>query len=244
MKDKKFKFVYKTTNTINNKIYIGQHKTNYIEDGYLGSGSVLLKAIDKHGREKFRREILKFCKSQEELNLIETQMISRHDSTNKRVGYNISPVAVNNYKSSAGIERISKARKGIKLSNETKRKMAKPKSETAINNMIIARRERILREGKRVWYHNKHTKESKQIIVGESIPNGWVKGRGKIKKQRKKYKLPEHSRKNVEAANKCIEKRKKISNSLKGHIVSEETRQKIRESLAKTRELKKMVTTL
>lgn len=39
--------VYKTTNTVNNMWYIGQHKTNNLEDGYLGSGTDLKAALEK-----------------------------------------------------------------------------------------------------------------------------------------------------------------------------------------------------
>ena len=59
--------LYETTNLINGKNYRGIHKTSKLEDGYLGSGLALEKSIKKYGRENFRREILEFCNSYEEL---------------------------------------------------------------------------------------------------------------------------------------------------------------------------------
>ena len=50
--------VYETTNLLNGKKYIGKHSTNDINDGYLGSGKVLKRAIKKYGKENFEREIL------------------------------------------------------------------------------------------------------------------------------------------------------------------------------------------
>lgn len=44
--------IYETTNLINGRIYIGAHKTNDINDSYLGSGKYLLKAVKKHGIER------------------------------------------------------------------------------------------------------------------------------------------------------------------------------------------------
>ena len=61
------KFIYLTTNLVNGKRYIGQHTTNNLQDGYLGSGVLILKAIEKYGTENFQREILCYCETQEEL---------------------------------------------------------------------------------------------------------------------------------------------------------------------------------
>lgn len=51
-------FIYKTTNKTNSKYYIGVHSTSDIDDDYLGSGTALAKAISKHGRSQFKRDIL------------------------------------------------------------------------------------------------------------------------------------------------------------------------------------------
>jgi len=48
--------IYKTVNNITGKFYIGKQYKNYAH--YLGSGKLLRKAIDKHGRENFTKVIL------------------------------------------------------------------------------------------------------------------------------------------------------------------------------------------
>jgi hypothetical protein len=48
--------VYKTTNLINGKTYIGCHKTKDLNDGYMGSGKVLKRAIEKYRPENFKVE--------------------------------------------------------------------------------------------------------------------------------------------------------------------------------------------
>lgn len=70
--------IYKTTNLITGKYYIGAHETDNLNDNYLGSGSVLKKALKKYGRENFKREILKECNSREEMYSEEQSIIKIH----------------------------------------------------------------------------------------------------------------------------------------------------------------------
>lgn len=91
MEQQKYYFIYQTTNKINGKIYIGKHETNDLNDGYLGSGKLLWKAIEKYGIENFERTILFFCESRNELNAKEAEIVNeefvlRKDTYNLKVG--------------------------------------------------------------------------------------------------------------------------------------------------------------
>jgi len=84
-------FIYLTKNLVNGKIYIGQrvYKNNNSDKEYLGSGSILSKAIKKYGKENFERTTLEECENQQNLDDREKYYISEYNSTNKEIGYNI-----------------------------------------------------------------------------------------------------------------------------------------------------------
>jgi len=80
--------IYKTTNLVNGKIYIGQDSNN--NPKYLGSGMLLHRAIKKYGIDNFKKEILEECYNKKELDEKEKYWIKSYDSTNENIGYNIS----------------------------------------------------------------------------------------------------------------------------------------------------------
>ena len=82
-------FIYITTNLINGKQYIGQHKGDGNDD-YLGSGDRLVMAIKKYGKQNFKREILEFANSVEELNELERYYIALANAVKDDNYYNIA----------------------------------------------------------------------------------------------------------------------------------------------------------
>ena len=80
---KKYHFIYKTTNLLSGRYYIGMHSTDNLEDGYLGSGTYLKRSINKHGKENHSIEILEFLNSREELAAREKEIVSLQEIANK-----------------------------------------------------------------------------------------------------------------------------------------------------------------
>ena len=68
--------VYKTTNQVNGKFYIGTHKTVDLNDDYIGSGKYLKHAIEKHGIENFKKEILFVFDNAEEMFAKEAEIVT------------------------------------------------------------------------------------------------------------------------------------------------------------------------
>jgi group I intron endonuclease len=73
---KKYHYIYKTTNLINDKFYVGMHSTNNLKDGYLGSGKKLRYSIRKYGIEKFKIEYLEFFNNRIDLANREKQLVN------------------------------------------------------------------------------------------------------------------------------------------------------------------------
>lgn len=77
-------YIYKTTNLINNKIYVGQHLSTKFDRSYYGSGIYIKKALNKYGRHNFKVEILEWAKDIESLNILEIEYISKLCKSKKK----------------------------------------------------------------------------------------------------------------------------------------------------------------
>ena len=83
----KIYYLYQITNRVNGKIYVGAHQTLNLEDGYMGSGTILKAAISKYGVENFEKKILEVFKSEKEMfereaKIVTTIFIAREDNYN------------------------------------------------------------------------------------------------------------------------------------------------------------------
>ncbi len=75
--NRKYHFIYKTTNILNGKFYIGMHSTDNLNDGYLGSGKRIWYSIKKYGKEKFKIEHIEFYPTRDALIQREIELINK-----------------------------------------------------------------------------------------------------------------------------------------------------------------------
>ena len=86
-----FYYLYEIKNQVNNKVYVGVHKTKSMDDGYMGSGKVILSAIKKHGVENFTKVILETFDNSEDMfrrekEVVTDEFLARADTYNLRRG--------------------------------------------------------------------------------------------------------------------------------------------------------------
>lgn len=88
-------YIYLTTNNINGMKYIGQKKSEkFLHEKYLGSGSYLIRAIKKYGRDNFNTVLLDTADSFNELNEKEKYYIALYNAVESDGFYNQSPGGV------------------------------------------------------------------------------------------------------------------------------------------------------
>lgn len=199
--------LYKTTNTLNGKIYIGCHKTDNIEDGYLGSGTLLNKAIKKYGKENFTRVVLDTFDSAEDMfrneaKIVNEDFVSRKDTYNMKVGgeggfdyLNGGSGRNNSNKDKEAIyKKVSEKMKGRKPSDAARKAASQAHKDGRIryDNFKGMSHSDVSKEKKRQAMLGKLTgskngsfgtrwitngTENKKIPKGNDIPPGWVAGR-------------------------------------------------------------------
>ena len=198
--------VYKITNKVNNKIYIGVHKTNCINDGYMGSGTLLMRAIDKHGIDNFVKEVLFEASSAEEMFDKERELveIGKHTYNIKNGGEGgfdyINNVVFANGKGEEIRRKISLALKGKltkekspwygkHLYEETKRKISqknkgnksftgrKHTEETKLKMSLSSRGKHTGSNGTCWITRDNINKRIKIDVLNDYLSQGWRKGR-------------------------------------------------------------------
>jgi len=78
-KEKKYHFIYKTTNLLNGKYYIGMHSTDNLNDGYMGSGKRLRRSLNKYGIENHKVEAIEFFENRSDLIKKEKEIITLNE---------------------------------------------------------------------------------------------------------------------------------------------------------------------
>jgi group I intron endonuclease len=136
MKKKDYAGIYIIKNLINNKVYVGSsftlrsRKSKHFSDlkNHTHDNKHLQASYDKYGKEFFEFKVLCYVELDlEYLLYLENEAIKIYDATNKEKGYNIRKNASSNWGikfSEEARSNMSKARIGMKLSEETKRKLS------------------------------------------------------------------------------------------------------------------------
>lgn len=141
--------VYKTTNQINGKFYIGTHKTEDLNDNYMGSGKYLNHAIKKYGVENFKKEIMFVFDNPEQMFAKEAEIVTV-DFLSEENTYNIKLGGFGGWGPFAREAREIKYPNGTmfgrKLSDISKKKISAAKI------------------GNKNWLGRKHTEETKKKI--------------------------------------------------------------------------------
>lgn len=85
-----YRYIYRTINLINGKIYIGKRSTRKLpsEDNYKGSGKVISNAFKLYGKENFSKEILAYRNSEDEIYALEALYVTKVQVKSKQY-YNI-----------------------------------------------------------------------------------------------------------------------------------------------------------
>lgn len=207
-------YIYETTNLINGKKYIGQHKSNKFDGWYIGSGIVLKKAIKKYGKDNFCTKIIeKVYTNKEDLNNREIYWIKYFDAVKSKKYYNNS--CGGDEKGWKGFNNTVKL--GLKehpcnkrkMTDETKQKISKAnkgKKRTEEQRRKFSE----VHKGQPAWNKGKKTSLEirKKLSEAHKGQKAWNKGKQFSIESRKKMSLAKEGTKyiNKNGVVKCINK--------------------------------------
>ncbi len=150
--------IYETKNLKNGKIYIGMHETEDLNDGYLGSGYHLKRAIRYYGKEFFERKILFDFDNREDMLAKEIEIVNEEFITRKDT-YNIMTGGKGGVNSQSSIEKNRQKHLGNKNGMYGKTQTKYQKNKMSILAKILHREGKIKRFD---WTGKKHSEKTKE----------------------------------------------------------------------------------
>lgn len=212
-------YIYKTTNLINGRVYIGQH-TGTFNHKYLGSGKLIGQSITKYGRKNFRLEVLAFATTKDMLDGLEMKYIYEYRQVfGERFLYNITDGGKGSpgVKTEEHLKKIGKGNKGKIVTQETRNKIRISKfgSKLSIEVRLKLSKANI---GKKL---SQETKDKMRKSHLERYKNGDIPGMlGKKVTEETKIKISM----SLLGKHHSEETKRKISNANSGRVHSEESR--------------------
>lgn len=160
--------IYKTTNLLNNKIYIGKHQTENINDTYLGSGVALEKAIKRYGKHNFKKEILFVFNTESEMNQKEKELVTESFiATNKTYNMGVGGEGGSHFKGKKHTpetkQKLSEISKGRKFSEETKRKISEANRKRVLSDET---RQKLSEKAKLRFQNEEARKKHSELMKG------------------------------------------------------------------------------
>jgi hypothetical protein len=160
-----YHFLYKTTNTITGKIYIGAHSTANLNDDYFGSGKQIKDAIKKYGKQVFIREILDHFDTRDEAFAQESKIVTE-DFIKESNNYNMCPGGLGaTIKTTDYRQKVSAKLKGRKFSDEHSKNKSLAQTGSKNHRYGKPNPDNPKLSGKdNGMYNKKHTKESLELM--------------------------------------------------------------------------------
>jgi len=142
--------IYKTTNLVNGKQYIGRDSHN--NPKYLGSGTLIKKAIRRYGKENFKKEIIEECSSFEQMVEREEYWLNYYDAGNNPLFYNLQNLG-----------------KGVEFTHETRKKIGEASRRRITTEETRKKISQITKGSNNPMFGKRHSDLTKDLIRKKRI---------------------------------------------------------------------------
>ncbi len=178
--------IYKITNVINGKAYIGQTcdpRKRFQEHKTRCHNKHLARAIGRYGIDSFEFEIIETLvgpTAQAFIDSREEQAIAAGDYTNRHNGYNIKPGGANGPHSAETCEKIGACNRGRTRSLETRRKLSESHKGKKLSKESISKRTQTRQAGG-AWFTAEHKNNIRDALRGVTRGAEWKKKQSESK---------------------------------------------------------------